>query len=116
MRDAPIAAKAVVRFLAAVIATILLVAILLHDLDLVRGDFAVATAHVETQMRKTHVSVRAFFHRNGKTDAAQTAEAESSVLRILFSAKPLDRPSSLIDSETVGRNNQQERHGRWLIQ
>jgi len=43
----PIAAKAAFRFLAAVVATILLVAMLLYDVDLARVDFAVATAHVE---------------------------------------------------------------------
>jgi hypothetical protein len=70
VRDAPIAAKAAVRFLAAVIATILLVAILLHDLDLARGDFAVATAHVEAQTRETLVFAIAFF-MEGKTYSAQ---------------------------------------------
>jgi hypothetical protein len=35
----------------------------------------------------------------------KTAEAESSLLPVLFSAEPLDRPSPHIGSETVGRNN-----------
>jgi hypothetical protein len=48
----------------------------------------------------------AFFTERVK-HPAQTAEAESSLLPVLFSAKPLDRPSPLINSETVGRNNQQ---------